>query len=62
MNHLEATAPGLYMFVLFLIATLGILVIGGILVGIWKILNYNRRHLRTRFDSDEREMEAQMTA
>jgi hypothetical protein len=62
MDHLEATAPGLYTFVLLLIALLGVLVIGGILFGIWKILNYDRRHLRTRFDSDEQEMETPMTA
>jgi hypothetical protein len=63
MDHLEATAPGLYTFVLLLITMIALLVVGGLIFGVWKILDYERRrNLRTRFDSEEQEMEAPMTA
>lgn len=63
MDRLEANAPGLYTFIVLLIVMVGLLVVGGLLFGIWKILEYERRrNLRTRFDSEEQEMEAPMAA
>lgn len=63
MDRLESTAPGLYTFIILLLVMLGLLIVGGLLYGVWRILEYERRRqLRTRFDSEEQEMEAPMAA
>ena len=63
MDRLEGTAPGLYTFILLLITMVALLVVGGLIYGVWKILDYERRrNLRIRFDSEEQEMEAPMAA
>jgi hypothetical protein len=63
MDRLEAAAPTLYVLVLLLIALVGVLIVGMAIFGVWKVFEYERRRkLRTRFDSDEQEMEAPMVA
>jgi hypothetical protein len=63
MDRLDSNAPGLYTFIILLITMVGLLVVGSLIFGIWKILEYERRRrLRTRFDSEEQEMEAPIVA
>lgn len=63
MDRLESNAPGLYNLIVLLITMLSVLIVGGLLFGVWRILEYERRRrLRTRFDSEEQEMEAPMAA
>ncbi len=63
MDGLKSSAPGLYMFIILLLTILSVLVVGGLVFGLWKITEYERRRrLRTRFDSEEQEMESPMVA
>ena len=56
MDGFRSSAPGLYMFIILLLTVTSILAVGGLVFGIWKITEYERRRLlRNRFDSEDQE-------
>lgn len=53
MTALQDLAPGLFNLIVFTIVLMSILTASGVIYGVFKVVDYERRRRRARFGSDE---------